>query len=269
MNEGLILDYSEGLTKKQKRVFEVLVCPIVASKSINDICLYKNHFGEKVILSSQEYGHTPDEDMCDLAIGFYEILYGFERGYILAQSKPTKEWQIAGDTMNSYETVSKFASEEKRKDWNESYHCLANFWILPSKIGRSNTHDYSKGKSCGKATNSVDNFNKGRRDYMDRFLECLLDESNLKNFKDEFKIYSDSCGNDFKKSHFIKDLFEESGEIKSFSKIKDDSQGLTNEIDGVINLMENNICKRAVSIVKNEEKCNQLFYYFKKLKIIG
>lgn len=260
MNERLILDYSEGLTKKQKRVFDVLVCPIVASKSINDICLYKNHLGKKVILSSQEYGHTPDEDMCDLAIGFYEILYCYENGKILAQSnqyKSSKEWEIAGDTMNSYNFVAQFVGEEKKKEWHETYHCLANFWCVPANTGRGSKKGGGMKSSGGRKPLiwTVDSFNKGRKDFVDRYL-CEEQSINV----DEYR------------KHYLYNAYvSDNNEIIEYSKIKeaDSSEIECNYVTPIIEQMMNSICKRAVSIVKDEEKCNQLFEYFNLLNIIG
>ena len=50
MRDELIKEFSEQLTDdKQKKVFEILVCPIVASKDASNIGLYSNVFLEKII----------------------------------------------------------------------------------------------------------------------------------------------------------------------------------------------------------------------------
>ena len=80
MKACLVLDYSEKLCEKQKKVFEVLVCPIISTKNINSIEKFHSD-NRTVIISGHEICRqglidAPDEDMCDLAICFYEILYG-------------------------------------------------------------------------------------------------------------------------------------------------------------------------------------------------
>ena len=281
MRDELIKEFSEQLTDdKQKKVFEILVCPIVASKDASNIGLYSNVFLGKIIISSQEYDGNVDEDMCDFAIGFYEILYGFEPGDILAQSKDKNkksiiDWEYAGDTMNSYATVSRYASKEKKKEWKETYHCLANFWMLPGVIGRCATqkHKCSKQQRT-RPKKTVTNFNYCREDYVDRFLEALSEDDFRKDFKTDFAHYAkrfqlnDDIVN-FAEKHHIKDLINDDGKVIFFSKIDETMENLDERmVDAVIDSMERNVCKRAVSIVTDDVICNKLFYYFDKLRLI-
>lgn len=107
---------------------------------------------DNVILSSGKRYKTVDPDMSDLAIAFYAILYGKKMvdntGHFCCDD-------FAGDTMNSYRSVANQFFDgsprrcTKRKDaekngevppwlqeYFEGYHCLANFWAIPKKIGR-------------------------------------------------------------------------------------------------------------------------------------
>ncbi len=176
--------------------------------------------------------------------------------------------------MNSYNTVSRFASEDKSEEWAETYHCLANFWVLPGEIGRSNKHKYSKGIP-GRPVDTANNFNYGRKDYMDRFLKALIDEKGnfVIEFKDEFKGYFEALGikvdkidvNSFLEKQYINDW----DMINFFSKIDENTNEFTKAVNGVIDSMEKNICKRASAVVKNEVICNKLSeYFFTSLKLI-
>jgi hypothetical protein len=95
--------------------------------------------------STSETPKHPDEDMSDLAIAYYQAIYPGVFSYTD---------HIIGDTMNSFNTTANRipeagASKTKRtpeSQWpheliafHNAYHCLANFWILPSAIGRSPT----------------------------------------------------------------------------------------------------------------------------------
>lgn len=263
MRDELIKEFSEQLTDdKQKKVFEILVCPIVASKDARNIGLSSNVFLEKIIISSQEYDGNVDEDMCDFAIGFYEILYGFNKGEILAQSKDKKsiiDWEYAGDTMNSYATVSRYASKEKKKEWKETYHCLANFWMIPGNIGRQTTPDSKNSGGVYSKPITVESFNKGRRDYMDRFLCELCEKHNL----DEFS----------KKGHYIDGVYIKNGKVDKFSYLEETDEDLTDEdfsskVDGIINKMMDKICERAVAIVNDKDMCVKLYKYFCSLNLM-
>lgn len=256
MKERLILDYSEGLTKKQKRVFEVLVCPIVATTNFNSIEMF--HGGNRsLIISGHEVCkrgliNAPDEDMCDLAIRFYEILYGLEEGSILRQEGKPKEWENAGDTMNSFENVVKFSSEIKKSEWNEIYHCLSNFWMLPGCIGRETNSDSKNSGGIFSEPITVESFNKGRRDYMDRFL-C-----------DKHSLDLD----EFAKGHYIDGVYIKNRVVDKFSYLEESDEDFTSKVDGVIDKMMDKIFERAVAIVNDKEVCDKLFDCFYSLNLI-
>ena len=251
MKRRLVLEYTKKLNLKQRNVFEILVCPIVATKNINEIGIYLKG-DKKIILSSQAYEGNPDEDMCDLAIGFYEILYKLKKGEILKQLGSVEEWTYAGDTMNSFKTIAKFSSVDKRNEWNEVYHCLANFWMLPGNIGRKTNKDSKN--STGKYANpiTIKSFNTGRRDFVDRFLE--------EKHKDDLV--------EFSKKHFINEIYISNNKIKYFSKVDEGCTSFQEAIDSIIDTMISNICKRAVAIVCDDEKCDYLFDYFADLNLL-
>ncbi len=107
---------------------------------------------DNVILSSGKRYKTRDPDLSDLAIEFYEILYGKK----MLKDRHFRCDDFAGDTMNSFNSVAnqffdgspKRCKERKKAEENgklppclqeyfEGYHCLANFWAIPKAIGRA------------------------------------------------------------------------------------------------------------------------------------
>lgn len=253
MNQDLQVKYMEGLNEEQKKVFEILVCQIIASKDINEISLFQND-SKRIILSGQEYGNVPDEDMSDFSVGFYKKLYNIEMND-----------SFIGDTMNSFNAISKYASKEKKKEWKAFYHCLANFWVLPLEIGRK-AGKYSKGRGAGKVTDEVINFNKGMRDYMDRFLMDL--KSREDEYGNAFKDYFEKF-EDFRNQHYIDEIYmDNQGEIIKFSIIDKKYVKVNEElIDSIIDKMIDNIYKRAVNIAKSK-KSDELLEYFKECSLV-
>ena len=120
MNQDLQVNYMKGLNEEQKKVFEILVCQIIASKDVNEISLFQND-SKRIILSGQKYGDVPDEDMSDFSVGFYKKLYNIEM-----------DKSFMGDTMNSFNAISRYASEEKKKEWKTFYHCPVRLWLASS-----------------------------------------------------------------------------------------------------------------------------------------
>lgn len=256
MKEQIILAKIKTLNEKQKKVFDILVCPIIATTDLNSIEMFHGK-NRTIIISGHEVCKKDlikniDTDMCDLAIRFYEILYGLKEGTILKQEKEGNpiDWKYAGDTMNSFENIVKFSSERKREEWAESYHCLANFWMLPGAIGRAT--DSNSKNSAGRITNTIESFNKGVRDYMDRFLH----EKHAKDLKD------------FAKGHFIEGVYVKEGRVDEFSLLKDKSGDFQSQVDGVIDKMMEKVCERAVAIVNDNAMCDKLYEYFDSLKLI-
>ena len=255
MKACLVLDYSEKLCEKQKKVFEVLVCPIISTKNINSIEKFHSD-NRTVIISGHEICRqglidAPDEDMCDLAICFYEILYGVEEGSIIKQPGKPKEWDYAGDTMNSFEYVTKYSSIIKKNEWNEIYHCLANFWMIPGNIGRQTNRNSKNSGGVFSKQITVESFNKGRRDYMDRF---LCKKNNLAKFS--------------KKGHYIDGVYIKNGVVDMFSYLEETDEDFSSKVDGIINKMMDKICERAVAIVNDKVMCDKLFDYFYSLNLM-
>ena len=167
-------------------------------------------------------------------------MYGLNPGDILAQSKDKKSiiyWEYAGDTMNSYATVSRYASKEKKKEWKETYHCLANFWMIPGNIGRQTTSDSKNSGGVFSKQITVESFNKGRRDYMDRFLRE----------KHNFDKFS--------KGHYIDGVYIKNGVVDKFSYLEETDEDFSSRVDGIINKMMDKICERAVAIVNDKDMC--------------
>lgn len=139
------------MNKEEKdMVKKVLLLPIICKKKIKKISRDRN-----IIYTGQKYYGNADEDMSDVAVKFYEIVYENilkeqggslldDKGYILNRN-------FAGDTINSFNSIAnivpgagKTTKQRTNEDeWPESlknyyskYHCLANFWIIPFRIGR-------------------------------------------------------------------------------------------------------------------------------------
>ena len=105
------------------------------------------------IRSPQKYYCTADCDMSDFAVGFYEIIYRDnllnENKNILAEYGRFKNKELAGDTINSFNSLANVILDETNKtrsnqdkgpdyliEYEKRYHCLANFWVIPMRHGR-------------------------------------------------------------------------------------------------------------------------------------
>lgn len=208
-----------------EEVYEILQIPIITSKTYyGPICKLKDCLGNEYILSGQTYNGVDDEDMCDFAIGFYKILY--DRDILNINDENSKgefvDKEFAGDTM-----IDNFKKEIA------NYHCLANFWILPMKIGRTS----------GKLNRS--------RMHADIFLAKLK-----KNFSEYLKVYSrffsEFTEDEFPKYQYLENSYTANGWEK-LVKITDVSDA------------KETIRKRAEVLAK--EKQLELFVYFKGLGI--
>lgn len=250
-------EYFKELDEKQKNIFRLLLCPINVSNRLET----KFSVNGNVINSRHTFG-TLDPDMSDIAIEFYSIIYKsiLNDEPILKNDGTLVNDYYVGDTMNSFNTVARFASKKKKEQWGNSYHCLANFWLLPSNIGRGSN---KKGKSSGGTfTNplTVESFNKGKRDFMDRFLK-IEHQYDLEKFAE---------------GHFIngiyveKDSDTENYHVIEFSILQGDGKKEVKNrmIDAIIDTMMNNICKRAYKIVNNKKICENLYSYFNSINII-
>jgi hypothetical protein len=180
----------------------------------------KDNFGKKYILSGQKYTRADDEDMCDFSIGFYKTLYGLD---VLKDDELFNE-EFAGDTM----------IDNYKKDIN-NYHCLANFWILPMKVGRT----------CGKLNRS--------RMHMDTFLKRLNEDDVFSEYSDEYKYYFEKFTKEtFVQKHYLFD---------SFIHYDWNDIVIINNVDDAKDLIH----KRASVIAS--KRTNELYKYFKSLKI--
>lgn len=142
------------MTEKEKWVYAILLTPIDCDKKFSKIELK-----DGIIKTPQLYYSTADEDMSDLSIGFYKILYEDilkdksknEDGEILLDRKGHYiNEDYMGDTMHSFNSLAnaifsvpsakQWPPEEEWPpeliDYKIKYHCLANFWVIPMKHGR-------------------------------------------------------------------------------------------------------------------------------------
>lgn len=231
---------------------QILLMPIDCISCSNEQIIIKKESG--MIKSTQTYYSKLDPDMSDLAIGFYKIIYP-EIGSILTNNGVLKNCNFAGDTMNSFNSIANITkgagrSIKERKnisqsDWPpylrnyfHSYHCLANFWLLPVCIGRKS-----------KKLNYYDS--------MDVFLSVLQDEG----FKLVFEKHRDYFSwvndlNDFYKKHFL-DAYSVNSKIPY---VEDNSEKL---VEQAISRIKD----RAIDIA-NSEYANDLYNYFKSLELV-
>lgn len=141
------------------------------------------------LFTGQTYVYGFDPDMSDAAVRFYQILYGIE---LLDGEGRLRSAEFAGDTMCSFHTVANRVPEAGRtrkqrrpyaewpgylQEYYDHYHCLANFWLLPMRVGRA-----VAGWACKAG--------RGTRDYMDRFLRNLISEEYYERFKERYP----ACG---------------------------------------------------------------------------
>ncbi len=137
------------MTEKEKKVYEILLTPIKCCKNVEKICMCDN-----TIYSPQLYYSSPDSDMSDFSVNFYEIVYKDilkeNNGKILKENGKYISENYMGDTMHSFNSLANVILGDKCKDcrspkemWPEElidyhskYHCLANFWIIPMCHGR-------------------------------------------------------------------------------------------------------------------------------------
>ena len=253
--------------KEQEVVKKILLTPIKPEKET------EIKWVSEGIASSQRYYSVFDCDMSDLAIGFYRILYDKD---IINKAGRLVDREFAGDTMCSFNTIAnrvpgagktknQRTSFEKwpayLQDYSKSYHCLANFWLLPLQIGRKSAKEYNgecKKKKWGRNS-----------DYTDRFL--LLLKQDFDSFMKEYSRYGE-CFSDFKsfaKEHFLsgeENYVSKAMEVNLFS-IKETSEGIVESNEKpeiIIESMMNRIRARAEAIAQSE-KCNELYKWMVEL----
>lgn len=261
-----------NMTDEKQQVKSILLTPIE--------CNYKCAHWKPVnifrqngrIYSSQKYRNALDPDMSDLAVEFYNIVYEdiLKSKDTIEPKKILKEGfleniDFAGDTMNSFNSIANgvsgaglsAAKRTEKKEWPEflqkyysKYHCLANFWILPMRIGRRS----------GKLNryDSVDIFlNKLKEGYSDVLKK---DTEYLR----KLKTYDEFCC-----KHFIKECEQFSTDTvlemyrNSSDKVKSD-KAKEEIVEHAYQFME----LRAESISSNDEICKKLYKRFKELEIL-
>lgn len=178
---------------KRKQVYEVLLMPIkcenhsgfrndrkvVIRKEGNCIKTtetYWRPYKDRETGESFRYSFIPDCDMSDFACGYYEIIYKEilkDVQKLVDDDGDLVNREFAGDTMTS---VSKLPQ------LRNSYHCLANFWMVPEFIGRTSKYTPNKYQKWSK-TSSVYNI----QDFMDRFL--VLINENFEVYKSLYPSY--------------------------------------------------------------------------------
>ncbi|MBQ9870792.1 MAG: hypothetical protein IJM27_02580 [Eubacterium sp.] len=195
---------SEKKDIKEERIRKLLLMPIVCDKKIDHVYRVDN----TIYSGQQYYSNADDPDMSDIAIWFYEKIYSIDQ--ILKKEDNGKYYFktpcFAGDTMNSYRTVSKGADEDNKEKWFTEYHCLANFWLLPKDIGRFSPH-WSDKRCAGIAK-------KGKNEFLDVFLGNYYnrrkdyEQAGLKEYIDKFSSKED----DFKRNHYLPEDVDFSGD---------------------------------------------------------
>lgn len=213
---------------KQQTIKKILLYPIkTTTRKIVDIKIQKIdnrktiNTGMRYIPSGSKSGSL-DSDVSDLAIQFYEVIYN--KTPLLTNRNPTSN-DFIGDTMNTI-----------HKDIN--YHCLANFWLLPSDLGRT-IKNFSKAKAA---------------DRMDFFLMDL--KHNYSFYRNLYPIYFDHFKNfdNFCEQHFLDEAYFDKTNKNIIS---------TMQKDKVIDIID----QRAKTI--SIKKTNELFALFHdKLNII-
>ncbi|MDD3416579.1 MAG: hypothetical protein PHY47_21735 [Lachnospiraceae bacterium] len=235
----------EKLTDKQKaEVQKILLLPIVCSKRYKSIEIQGDE-----IHSGQKFYTSPDEDMSDIAIAFYEILYANAlNGKKILSGEDLADCCFAGDTMNSFNTISnmlkkkEISNEEEvlLEEYEKQYHCLANFWILPSCIGRRSR----KGNNL---------------DSMDIFLNSIDDDYDgvMKKHLSYYKAWSKVA--DFRRDHCLNGYVKRTTE--SVRKSYADKDGET-----IINEATDRIKQRAIDISESDKGKELWKYFHDKLK---
>ena len=230
--------------------------PIVASKSIHGITTARRKDDNSLfILSEQKYKNGTDEDMSEIAIEFYKIIYKkifecndlLKEGSILDEEGGLKNKSFAGDTMNSYKQISrrKGLTDGEKECWFNKYHCLANFWILPMDIGRGYMNGISKINVS--------------KDYMDGFLKVLSE-----NYEKYKELYPDYFIHNSIEGFYDMHYLVGSGYLGGYKNpIK--ITGL-NPPKEVIDKMWSLIVKRAEHLSKTKE--DELYQLFKNLSLI-
>ncbi len=235
-------------TEKEKKVSEVLKMPIKCQKKRGKIIIEKK---DGMIISSQKYKGN-DPDMSDIAIKFYEIIYPNIK--VIDDNGKLLDCCFAGDTINSFNSLANRIPEAGKstnqrthedkwpielKDYYYSYHCLANFCLLPMCIGRK-----------GKKMNYYDS------------MPILLNNLKQHNNYEETMVKYVSYYNKFQNyNDFVKGNFLNSYKVMSLDEYKETVPIV------LINEAMNSIKDRADEIAKSAYG-EKLYELFKELNLI-
>lgn len=246
------------MTEKEKKVYEVLLTPIICDNNVKKICMQDNF-----IYSPQLYNSGLDEDMSDFSVGFYEIVYkdileGIS-GKILNKDGTYRNKNYMGDTIYSFNSLANIILGNKSKsnrspikewpeeliDYHSKYHCLANFWIIPMCHGR---------KSAKLSWyDSLDYYLEEVKNYYLREVKLRFIESQeyFKNFTWE----------SFLDTHGLSEYKMIDNPLKIYKE--KDKKACLGEIERIYEFWEN----RASQIVKKYN--NELYNYFNSLGLIN
>lgn len=202
----------------RQQVYELVIMEIIC----DDRKRGKPERQKNVIYTGQRYNSSYiDEDMSDFAVAFYEIVCGYFWNHhpMLDDKGNLIDWEFAGDSMNSFETIAnrtpgagktrddhspKSEFPEFLRIYRHRWHCLVNFWTLPMETGRM-----LKGE-----------LNKARRatDYMDRYLSIIREEvpfdGNGRKFHNSFSSWNDFVDKEFLREGYL----DRNDEIISYSR---------------------------------------------------
>ena len=187
-------------------------------------CVEEIITGVRYIPSGSKTGKL-DCDVSDFAIKFYETVYG--KVPILNSNRSPVNDEFIGDTMN---TIHK----------NINYHCLANFWILPSDLGRT-IKKYSKAKADDRMEFFLMDLKYNYSIYRDLYPEYFDFFENFENFCEKhfldeayFDEHDKSILSTMQEANVIK-IIEDRAETIASRKTKE----LYNLFSEVLGLMKN------------------------------
>ncbi|WP_216404729.1 hypothetical protein [Arcanobacterium phocae] len=246
---------------QKEQLIELLKAPIVRNREIK----IRKDSGE--IESTQQYPSNFDPDMSDFAVGYYKVIYRNILASSILESAEFENKMFAGDTMNSFNrvanriaTAGRSASKrtpqnewpEYLRDYYEKYHCLANFWILPSELGRSRNH-----QSLNK--------NQGSWDYMDRYLK-RVQAAYSGEYQEDFEKYRDYFEKfdgfeDFCDKHFLRGVYVDNNYgIMEYSE-QDSPEKVIEDI-----LMRIN---QRAEVIARSQYAKKLWDYFGKCSVVN
>lgn len=251
------------MSEHKEQVEKILLMPIECTTQ-SSIAIFTHN---DRIFSSQKYKGSLDPDMSDIAVGFYNIVYEdiLSKDGLLKKDDYCND-NFLGDTMNSFNSIANIVPEAgksvkqrtDRKMWplflqnyHSSYHCLANFWVLPRSIGR-----------CGKKLNSQDS--------VDIFLNILQENYSILNkypdYSEQIDKYDIFC-----QKHFIAKTYAplSNNKIKSLYNHKEPDAELKKHAEELTAQAQNCWILRADCISSDDNICEKLYLYFKELDILS